>query len=474
MPNLMHKIKNPLLTTSLSRQLFGWLMLYILPVIFISAVVAYFLSNQYANLAYDKALYRKALALSDQIEISNGELSINLPQIARDLIEFDEDDDIYYRIIGPSGDLINTFKSLPLPKKLPELDQHLYYTIKQDNVNIRIVAYRFSDGERNINASHNIYVLVGETLQKRHLMTNEIILGMVAPQLIIILLVSLLLFYGVKRGLKPLKKIQSELKSRDVDDLSLLNSELAPEEVKPLLDAFNDLLTKVKHNIAQQQRFISDASHQLKTPLAGLKTQAELAIREGDPVKVKHALSQINLASSNLSHLVNQLLSLSKAEPDGSVFLTLEPIDLKIIAQESTAESINLALKKEIDIEFSCNSKTATILGNAMLVKELILNLIDNAIRYTPNKGKVTVGVENNDHNICFYVQDNGIGIDPKYQTQIFERFYRVLGTKVEGCGLGLTIVKEIADRHHATVELLSEGENMGAKFTVYFPKNQA
>jgi two-component system, OmpR family, sensor histidine kinase TctE len=470
----MHKIKNPLLTTSLSRQLFGWLMLYILPVIFISAVVAYFLSNQYANLAYDKALYRKALALSDQIEISDGKLSINLPQIARDLIEFDEDDDIYYRIIGPSGDLINTFKSLPLPKKLPELDQHLYYTIKQNNVNIRIVAYRFSADQNKNNAENSIYVLVGETLQKRHLMTNEIILGMVVPQLIIISLVSLLLFYGVKRGLKPLKKIQSELNSRDVNDLSLLNSEIAPEEVKPLLDAFNDLLTKVKHNIAQQQRFISDASHQLKTPLAGLKTQAELAIRENDPVKVKHALTQINQASSNLSHLVNQLLSLSKAEPDGSVFLTLEPIDLKSIAQESTAESIHLALKKEIDIEFSCNTKSATILGNATLVKELILNLIDNAIRYTPNKGKVTVGVESNDHNISFYVQDNGIGIDPKHQTQIFERFYRVLGTKVEGCGLGLTIVKEIADRHHATVELLSEGENMGAKFTVHFPKYQA
>jgi len=172
--------------------------------------------------------------------------------------------------------------------------------------------------------------------------------------------------------------------------------------------------------------------------------------------------------------LVNQLLSLSKAEPDGSVFLTLEPIDLKIIAQESTAESINLALKKEIDIEFSCNTKTTSIIGNAMLVKELMLNLIDNAIRYTPNKGKVVVGVESNDHNISFYVQDNGIGIDPKYQTHIFERFYRVLGTKVEGCGLGLTIVKEIADRHHATVELISEGENMGAKFIVHFPKNQA
>lgn len=309
-------------------------------------------------------------------------------------------------------------------------------------------------------------------MQKRHLMTNEIILGMVVPQLIIIVLVSILLFYGIKRGLKPLKKIQSDLKLRDVNDLSPLESALAPEEVKPLLDAFNDLLTKVKHNISQQQRFISDASHQLKTPLAGLKTQAELAIREKDPEKIKHALSQINQASTNLSHLVTQLLSLSKAEPDGTVFLTLGKIDIVLLAQELTGENVNLAIKKEIDLEFSSNTKSALVSGNAILIKELMQNLIDNAIRYTPKGGKVVIGVQSEEHRIDFYVQDNGIGIAPKHQAQIFERFYRVLGTSEEGCGLGLTIVKEIAERHHATINLISAGENQGARFSVSFPKD--
>jgi two-component system sensor histidine kinase TctE len=468
MPNL----KKTISINSLSRLLFGWLMLYILPIILISAVIAYFLANQYANLAYDKSLYRKALALSDQIEVNNEKISINLPQVARDLIEFDEEDDIYFRIIGPSGDLINTNSKLPLTRHLPDRDKHLYYESKLGEDKIRIVIYHFPLDESNPNTpTSDIYILVGETMQKRHLMTNEIILGMVIPQLIIIVLVSILLFYGIKRGLKPLKTIQSDLKLRDVNDLSPLDSELAPEEVKPLLEAFNDLLVKVKHNITQQQRFISDASHQLKTPLAGLKTQAELAFREENPEKIKHALNQINQGSTNLSHLVNQLLSLSKAEPDGTVFLTLENIDIVHLAQELTADSVNLALKNKIDIEFSSNAKSAIILGNAALIKELMHNLIDNAIRYTPQGGKVIVGIESTDQQVSFYVQDNGMGIAPKHQAKIFDRFYRILGTNVEGCGLGLTIVKEIADRHHAKVDLISEGENKGAKFTVSFPK---
>jgi two-component system, OmpR family, sensor histidine kinase TctE len=466
------KLSKFLPENSLSQLLFAWLMLFILPVIFISALVAYYLSNQYANLAYDRALYRKALALSDQVNIVDNKVSVDLPQIARDLIEFDEDDDIYFRIIGPQGDLIKTSSQLPIPLHYPQPDQHTFYTSKIDGEALKVVVYHVpieSSSTRLV--TPNIYVLVGETLQKRHLMTNEIILGMIVPQLIIVGLISLLLFYGIKRGLKPLSKIQTELKLRDVNDLSPLESELAPLEIKPLLDAFNGLLIKAKHNISMQQRFISDASHQLKTPLAGVKTQAELALREHDPEKIQHALAQINHASTNLSHLVQQLLNLTKAEPDGSAFLNKENINLATLAQELSTEYVTTALKKDLDLEFSSQAQSSLVFGNTMLIKELMRNLIDNAIRYTPSGGKVIIGVKSTDNSVDFYVQDNGIGISSKHQMQIFNRFYRVLGTNEEGCGLGLTIVKEIAERHQAQVYLNSEGENQGALFTVSFPK---
>jgi two-component system, OmpR family, sensor histidine kinase TctE len=439
----------------------------LLPLIIISAVAGYYLSSHYINLAYDKSLYRTALALADQVSLEELGFQINLPQVAKDLLEFDEDDDIYFRIIGPTGDLLATHTNLPLPKTYPKADQSLYYNTTLDGEQLRAVAYALPKSPNA--ASSDVYVLVGETLTKRTEMTNEVILSMLLPQLLIILLVGALLFFGIRRGLQPLDKLKNELSLRKNNDLSPVDNTKVPTELQPLLNAFNDLLARVSGTIAKQQRFVADAAHQLKTPLAGLKTQAELAFREKDASKTAHALDQINLASGNLSHLVNQLLSLTKAEPDGATFLELKPLDLQAFAQEVTGDWVVTALKKNIDLGFSSELKAAVIQGNAVLLRELINNLIDNAIRYTPAGGRITVGVKHENSTFVFYVQDSGIGIAAENQPLIFERFYRVLGTQQEGCGLGLTIVQEIAERHGATVSVISEGEAQGTLFLVTF-----
>jgi two-component system, OmpR family, sensor histidine kinase TctE len=463
--------------TSLRNQLFSWLLRLLLPLIFISAAVGYFLSNHYINLAYDKSLYRTALALADQVSLEKLGVQINLPQVAKDLLEFDEDDDIYLRILGPRGDLLATHTDLPLPKIYPKADNSLYYNTTLDDEELRVVIYALPISADSVpnTANNNVYVLVGETLKKRALMANEIIFSMLLPQLLIILLVSALLFFGIKRGLQPLDKLKTDLSQRNINDLSPLDNTKAPIELRPLLNAFNDLLTRVGGAITKEQRFISDAAHQLKTPLAGLKTQAELALRENEPSKIAHALGQINQASGNLSHMVNQLLVLSKAEPDGATFLAFKPVDLCLLAQEVSASWVASALEKNIDLGFegtgfSTGKQTALIQGNDVLLRELMGNLIDNAIRYTPANGKITVGILQEETDLVFYVQDNGIGISEKTRARIFERFYRVLGTQQEGCGLGLTIVQEIADRHKATVTVASEGEGNGALFQVHFP----
>jgi two-component system sensor histidine kinase TctE len=229
--------------------------------------------------------------------------------------------------------------------------------------------------------------------------------------------------------------------------------------------------------VAKQQRFIADASHQLKTPLAGLKTQAELALREQDPTKITHALHQINQASGNLSHLISQLLALTKAEPDGASFIPTQTLDLYVLAQAVTADWLTKAFVKNIDLGFDSDAKTALIQGNEVLLRELMNNLIDNAILYTPAGGKITVGLKHESvesankqtESILFYVQDNGIGLSEEHQARVFERFFRVLGTQQSGCGLGLTIVQEIAERHQATASLTSKGEGQGSLATVRF-----
>jgi two-component system, OmpR family, sensor histidine kinase TctE len=467
----LFSFKQALHPASLKHQLFAWLLVLLLPLILISAVSSYWLANKYINQTYDKALYRTALALADQVSLEELGVQVALPQVAKDLLEFDEDDDIYFRIIGPTGDLIATHTDLPPPKIYPKDDKFLYYDSSLNSKKLRVIVYAlpaiagFAPTENN-----KVYVMVGETLKKRTLMANEIILSMLLPQLLIILLVGALLFFGIRRGLQPLDKLKMELSQRNINDLSPVNSRKLPAELQPLLNAFNDLLTRVSNTMDKQKRFISDAAHQLKTPLAGLKTQAELALREKNPTKIAHALNQINQSSSNLSHLITQLLNLTKAEPEGAGFVTFETVDLSLLAQEVTRDWVNAALQKNIDLGFESSIQTALIQGNAVLLRELMNNLIDNAIRYTSEGGNITVGIQHEDSALIFYVQDNGIGISAENQSRIFERFYRVLGTQQEGCGLGLTIVQEIAERHHATVTVSSDGN--GTLFLVAFPTN--
>lgn len=438
----------------------------LLPLIFISIIAGYFLANHFTSLVYDKSLYRTALALAGQVVIEPTQVQVNLPKIARDLLEFDEDDDVYFRIIGPNGDLVSTHTSLPLPKTYPAADKHLYYETSLNNEDLRAIIYALPIINDN---QKDIYILVGETQQKRMRIADEIILTMLLPQLLILLLVGALLFFGIKRGLMPLEKLKTELIARNSNDLSPMDHSAAPTELKPLLESFNDLLAKVANNIAKQQRFIADASHQLKTPLAGLKTQAELALREQNPDRIAHALNQINVASGSLSHLVSQLLSLAKAEPSGSVFLETESLDLNRLAQLTTADWVVSALEKNIDLGFIAASENVFIKGNKVLLRELLNNLIENAILYTPNGGNITVGVKQKTNDILLYVQDDGMGIAAEQQDLVFERFYRVLGTQQTGCGLGLTIVQEIAERHFASVSIDSKGEGLGSLFTVRF-----
>ena len=462
--------------TSLRNQLFSWLLVLLLPLILISAIAGYYLASQYTNLAYDKSLYRTALALADQVSLEALGAQVNLPQVAKDLLEFDEDDDVYFRIVGPRGDLIASHNDLPLPSTYPKADQTQYYYAVLNGEKLRVVVYALpipTDITANT-SQNNVYVMVGETLKKRAGMANEILFSMLIPQLIIIVLVSGLLFFGIKRGLQSLDKLKTDLSQRNINDLSPIDNSKVPTELQPLLNAFNDLLVRVSSGISKEQRFIADAAHQLKTPLAGLKTQAELALREKEPSKVAHALTQINQASGNLAHMVNQLLILSKAEPDGATFLAFAPVDLHLLAQEVTSDWVAAALQKNIDLGFesagfSAGSQAVTVNGNALLLRELMNNLIDNAIRYTPAGGRITVGIRQENEMVMFYVQDNGIGLSKENQALVFERFYRVLGTQQEGCGLGLTIVQEIAERHGASVSMVSEGEGKGTLFLVHF-----
>jgi two-component system sensor histidine kinase TctE len=316
-----------------------------------------------------------------------------------------------------------------------------------------------------------VQIHAAERVTARDEFARQIILRMALPQGILILLAGLAVWYGVGRGLAPLSTLRGELESRSHRDLSALSEEQAPREVRPLIHAMNDLLARLGTAIAAQQRFIADAAHQLRTPIAGLKTQTELALRQSQPGNAQETLRQLQTATEQSARLVNQLLSLARAEPGAKLGHVVERLDLARLARDATTEWVPRALARSIDLGYDGETGAAWIQGDPFLLRDMLGNLLDNAIRYTQRGGQVTVRVAGDGATVALSVEDNGPGIPGPERKRVFERFYRVLGTGTEGCGLGLAIVREIALSHHAGVELAPGADGKGTVVRVSFPR---
>jgi two-component system sensor histidine kinase TctE len=278
------------------------------------------------------------------------------------------------------------------------------------------------------------------------------------------------------RGIRPLELLERRIRARKADDMSPLDESAVPEEVAPLVSSINDLLQRLKVSLSTQKRFLADAAHQLKTPLAGLRMQADLAQRETDADELKKSLQQIGRASVRATHTVNQLLALARAETAGRS-LAKQRVDLADVIAEAIQESLPLALDKHIDLGYegpAAGEAASQLDANSTLLKEMVRNLIDNAIHYTPEHGQVTARLlaDRLGGELMLMVEDTGPGIAEAERALVFQPFYRTLGTNVDGSGLGLAIVAEIAQQHGATVEIESCGHPAplpGARLTVRF-----
>ena len=461
---------------SLKQQLMLWLLLPLFLVLLTSAIVSYYRALHFANLAYDRALFRAALALADQIDVQGKQVVVDLPQVARDLLVYDKDDVIYYRITAPDNKLVVGEQTFALPKKLPSSGNHFYYDFTFENKPVRVVA--FSLPIINAPIQGDILVQVAETLSKRKTMVQEIVEEMLIPQLFILLLAAGLIFIGIKRGLLPLQRLQDAINQRSHRDLSPLATEDAPQEMQPLLKSMNGLMQRVRETVKLQQQFIADASHQMRTPIAGLHTQAELALREKNPKAIDSTLEHILSSAARLSHLLSRLLSMASVDPAAGREPRFNQINLIELATKVSSDFVNAARAKEIDlgldVKLDIKAPEATILGDDLMLREMLANLIDNAICYTPNKGMITVSLEKvtekNAAKIALSVTDNGIGIPPEERAQVFERFHRLRDNEGDGCGLGLAIVREIVVAHDAEITItdgLRANHHAGAGTTV-------
>lgn len=285
-------------------------------------------------------------------------------------------------------------------------------------------------------------------------------------------ILGILIWLVLAHGLSSLKKVADQLSERDPNYLEPVNVDQVPEEIASLVDELNRLLLRLKQTLDREQRFASDAAHELRTPLAALRTHAQVALKATDNPDVTQGLNKVMAGVERSTHVVQQLLTLSRLVP-GSPLDNQTEVDIVDIAKEIIAELIPIALDKNIDLELDAEQEKIIQVANGITIGILLRNLIDNAIRYTPDNGKVTVSIFNQNEYMVLQVTDNGPGIPPKLRARVFERFFRVLGTKAQGSGLGLAIVQQIAGLHNALVKLDSPPKGTGLQISVLFPIKQ-
>ncbi|QBQ96733.1 sensor histidine kinase [Paraburkholderia pallida] len=460
------------------RSLFGeildWMLAPLLLLWPMSIAVTYLVAKSIANGPFDRALETDAYVLARQIHPVNGVAELTLPDSTRDFLRADNVDSVYYQVLGSRGELVGGDREMPLPRDddRPPAGLVEFRDDMLHGIDIR-VAYTTVELP-NLAGSQPVLVQVAETLDKRRTLANDIIKGVILPQFVILPLAILLVWFGLSRGLAPLHALQSNIRMRRPDDLSPLEARRAPPEIEPLVTSFNDLLTRLEQNMQLQKRFIADAAHQMKTPLAGLRTQAELALRQDAPAEVHRSLEQIATSSEHAARLVTQLLALARAENrmTGQIFI---PVDIADVARHAVRDWVQPALAKQMDLgyegpehdlddkhdessEHAAQHRAAPVQvdGNPVMLREMLSNLIDNAIRYTPAGGRITVRVrpEPVARVVHLEVEDTGIGIPAAERERVLERFYRILGRDGEGSGLGLAIVREIATMHGGTLAI--------------------
>ena len=447
---------------SLFGEILDWMLTPLLLLWPVSLALTWLVAQGIANKPFDRALEYNAHALAQLVTVDRGQARFNLPQPAGELLRADDADSVYFQVTGPNGGLLAGESALPLP---PDSQGHVTGEVLLRDAELRGIAIRMAYIWVRIpgrDAPHAL-VQVAETREKRSVLATEIIKGVMLPQFVILPLAVLMVWLALARGIKPLHQLETRIRARDPHDLSPLDCTSVPLEVAPLVASVNDLLERLGHSMATQKRFLADAAHQLKTPLAGLRMQADLAQREGTSTEeLKRSLQQIGRSSIRATHTVNQLLALASAEASGQQ-QTLVPCDMARLTMNVVRDLVPLALDKHIDLGYEGaqpGEPGVCVDGNPTLLAELVRNLLSNAMNYTPSSslrpGIVTARVlaDPFGHVLLVQVEDSGPGVAPAERELIFHPFYRTLGTGADGSGLGLPIVLEIARQHGAEVSV--------------------
>lgn len=453
---------------SLRIQLLLWLLVPLLALLLFNAWLANRAAVAVANGAFDRLLTASAEAIAENVDVREGEVHVDLPYAALQLLESNMQERIFYRVVAPGGKTVTGYDDLPMPSvPMPDGDESVPYGAEYRGEPVHLVALNKQLYGTAL-ATAAVTVVVAETGEARQALSQRIVADALMRQSLLIVAAAVLVWYALVRGLRPLERLRASIAARPPTDLAPIDLAGVPAEVAPLLAALNHHTRRIEVLQSSRQQLIADASHQMRTPLTEIRTQIEYTLRQDDDDLLRRTLVEVGDSVTDLSRLLTQLLLLARSDPDVGPDQRLAPVDLGELAQATTLELVAAARQRGIDIAYEAPPAPIRVRGNALLLRELIANLVDNAITHGRGGGRVTVRVVAGDP-VGLEVEDDGPGIPEDERDRVFERFYRGGDASVAGSGLGLAIVRNIAETHRASVELGTPAVGSGLVVRVGF-----
>ena len=447
--------------SSVSRRLLGLLLLPLALLLGVGLFIDYRSGAATIEGAYDRVLRETAMAISVHLRDADGDghIDADLPPQAIALLRSDSQDSIYYAVRTSSGVLVSGDADLLFA--VPPAGETRFVDEKFRGAPIRVAAYAARAGRSTV------AIAVAETLHKRENALRRILTSIVFTDLVQLIGTLALVWIGVRYGVRPLRALGEQIAQRSAHDLAPLQAAPVPTEVRPLVHALNALFETVRDAARAQQQFIADAAHQLRTPLSGIIAQLELLERETMPGELHARLRALHEGGVRLAHTANQLLALARSERTATTHEDFARVDLRQLAMDVVAQHLDRSLALGIDL--GAETTRSHAMGSEWLLRELLGNLVDNALAYTPRGGRITVRSGADTGGAWLEVEDDGPGIPPAQRVRVRERFVRLPDSPGDGCGLGLAIVDEIAGGHDAVFMLDGGAGGRGLRARVTF-----
>lgn len=448
---------------SLRRALLARLMGPLVAVVLVAGASAWGLAQYFSQTVLDQWLYDSAITLAKQVRFVAGSAQMDIPGRAIEMFEVDLTDQVYYDVATNTGARIFSNATLPTPPVPPgDASRPVYYDAAVHGQPVRAIALRVP----GVGESAAV-VKVAETRRKRDKLANEVLLSTLAIVAVLVATSIVLIWAGIGRSLASLEPIVRRVRGGRRAFSTLPEGPDVPSEVRPLVRTINELLHEVSEEHVVRQRFVADAAHQLRTPLASLRVQLDLALREEDPVRHQDVLADAAAVLSRTGHLIHRLLTLARVDQDAEDNAAMESVDLDGLARDEVESWIDRTLARGVDLGYDNPGRAVFIQGRGALLREALSNLIENALAYAASGQRITVGVGADPQEL--FVEDHGPGIPETERERVRDRFYRIPGTRGEGCGLGLAIVDEIARLHGARLFIMTGTDGTGTRVVLEF-----